>query len=164
MAPSATLRDPGPVEFEAVLQKTSSAACYVDFPHDLKATYGKGNLVPVRAVWDGRVEYRGSLAMMGGERAMLLCRTDVVAALGKGAGDAVRVRVELDTAPRPVEVPEVLQSALAATDGAAAAWERLSVSCRREWADRVAEARRPDTQARRVEQALVGVLAGKRRL
>lgn len=164
MATPPTLRDPGPIELEAVLQKTSSAACYVDFPYDLKATYGKGNLVPVRAVWDGRVEYRGSLAMMGGECAMLLCRTDVVAALGKRAGDRVHVRVELDTAPRPVEVPEALQAALAGTDGAAAAWERLSMSCRREWADWVGEARRPDTRDRRVAEALVGVLAGKRRL
>ncbi len=106
--------DLGPLEFEATLHKAvaSGAACFVDFPWDLKQTFGRGNLIPVRTFWDGRVEYRGSLAMMGGDAAMLLCRKDVLAALGKEAGQMVSVRVELDLEPREVELPEDLKAAM----------------------------------------------------
>jgi Domain of unknown function (DUF1905) len=85
-ARTATLRDPGPLEFDATLRRSDAwgAACFVDFPWDLEDTFGKGNLVPVHVVWDGRQEYRGSLARTGA-CAMLLCRKDVVAALGQGA-------------------------------------------------------------------------------
>ncbi len=158
------LRDPGPLFFEAILRSSpsSGAACFVDVPFDLKSTFGKGNLVPVLARWDDAVDYRGSLAMMGGDCAMLLCRKDVVAALGKQAGDSVSVELRLDTAPRPVEVPEALQAALDADMSLVAAWDRLSPSCQREWASSVAEAKRPDTRERRVQAAIVGILAGKR--
>ena len=158
----AALRDPGPIRFRAILQRSdaSGAACWVDFPHDLKATYGKGNLVPIRATWDGRVDYRGSLAMMGGERAMLLCRKDVLARLGKGAGEEVDVLVELDLAPREVEVPADLVAAIAADSAARARWDALSPSRRGEFARWVAEAKKDDTRARRIAHSLELIAAG----
>jgi hypothetical protein len=157
--------DPGPIVFEAVLQATraSGAACYVEFPHDLKATYGKGNLVPVRVVWDGRVTYRGSLARMGGPLAIVLCRKDVVAALHKAAGDRVTVRVELDLDPRDVEPPEALRAAIDGTPGASAGWAKLSASCRRAYADWVGGAKREETRARRAAEAAPRIAAGERR-
>ena len=160
----ATLTDPGPIIFRATLHRSddSGAACFVDFPHDLKATFGRGNLVPVVATWDGRVEYRGSLAMMGGDRAMLLCRKDVLAQLGKGPGEVVQVSVALDTAPREVEVPEALGNALDAVEGGRAAWAALSPSARREHAQWVAEAKRDATRDARVLKSVALVLAGKR--
>ncbi len=158
------LVDPGPLELDAVLQcsDSSGAACFIDVPVDLKATYGVGNLVPVHALWDGRVEYRGSLARMGGAHPMLLCRKDVVAALGKKAGDTVHVRVTLDTAPREVEVPDDLREALSGDAAASAAWDTLAPSCRREYATWIAEAKKADTRARRVAQALPMIAERKR--
>ena len=155
---------PPAITLRAVLQRSeaSGAACWVDVPVDLKQVFGRGNLVPVDALWDGRVRYRGSLARMGGVWPMLLCRKDVLAALGKGAGDEVEVAITLDTAPRPVEVPDALQVALDAHPDAMAAWERLSASCRREYATWVGEAKRAETRDRRVVDTLAGVLAGRR--
>lgn len=161
---SSTLRNPGPVVFEATLLRSSDsgAACFVHFPHDLKSLYGKGNLVPVLVTWDGHVRYRGSLAMMGGSHAMCLARKDVLAQLGKTAGDSVHVQVELDTEPRTVELPDDLAAAFAQTPDAAAAWPRLSPSCQREYAAWIAEAKRPDTRAKRVTEALALIAAGRR--
>jgi hypothetical protein len=157
------LRDPGPLEFTAALQPAGgTAACCVYFPWDLKETYGRGNLVPVDTLWDDRVRYQGSLAMMGGERAMLLCRKDILVQLGKAAGDEVRVRVTLDTAPRAVEVPEALAAALDASPEAKRAWETLSVSARRDYAQWIAEAKRDETRASRVQKALPRIAAGQR--
>lgn len=160
----AGLRDPGPLTFEATLLSSASsgAACFVELPWDLKATYGRGNLVPVHATWDGRVTYRGSLAMMGGERAILICRKDKLAELGKRAGDTVNVTVRLDRAPREVEVPEVLDQALDATAGARAAWSALSPSCQREYASWIGEAKKPETRAARLEKAIPMILARRR--
>jgi hypothetical protein len=160
----AGLRDPGPLTFQAELLRSdaSGAACFVNFPWDLKETYGKGNLVPVQALWDGKVSYRGSLAMMGGDCAMLLCRKDVVAQLGKGAGDRVRVTVTLDTTPREVELPPALSEALSRAPAAKRAWETLSPSCRREYAQWISGAKREETRAARVEKALPLIEARKR--
>lgn len=161
----AALRDPGPLRFSAVLQQApdAGAACFAEFPWDLKATFGKGNLVPVRAVWDGRVEYRGSLAMMGGACAVLLCRSDVVAQLGKRAGDTVDVTVALDLAPRELEVPQALAAALAADAPLQRAWDGLSPSCRREYAQWIADAKKPETRDARIAKALP-MIAARRRL
>lgn len=161
----ATLSDPGPLTFAAVLQQApgAGAACFVEFPWDLKKTFGKGNLVPVQALWDGRVEYRGSLAMMGGPRAMLLCRSDAVAQLGKGAGERVEVSVALDLQPREPEVPAELSHAFAAQPLVQEAWNGLSPSCRREYAQWIAEAKKPETRNARIAKALP-MIAERRRL
>jgi hypothetical protein len=157
--------DPGPLTLTATLQRSeeSGTACFVDVPWDLKTTFGKGNLVPVVAVWDERVPYRGSLAKRGGPCAMLLCRTDVLTALGKAAGDTVHVCVTLDTAPREVDVPDDLGTALAANTAAKAVWEAFAPSCRRAYVQWIEEAKRPETRARRVAAALEGIAAGRRR-
>lgn len=158
-----TLRDPGPLSFTETLRSAGgTSACFVPFPWDLKETYGKGNLVPVSVRWDDRVSYQGSLAMMGDARAMLLCRKDILAQLGKGPGDAVDVTVTLDRAPRAVEVPAALASALDAHPEAKKAWEALSPSCRREYAQWVAEAKRPETRDVRVAKAIPRIAARER--
>ena len=159
-----SVRDPGPIHFEATLHQSeaSGAACFVDFPWDLRETFGKGNLVPVVATWDDRVEYRGSLARMGGEHAMLLCRKDVLAELGKGPGEVVHVTVTLDLAPREADVPDALATAIDAEPGARAAWEALSPSMRREFALWIADAKRPETRDARLSKAIPMILSRKR--
>jgi hypothetical protein len=152
-----------PIRYRATLKPTASAACYVDFPYDLKATYGKGNLVPVVVLWDDRVTYRGAIAKMGGEHPMILCRTDVVTALDKRAGDEVEVYVVHDLEPRLVELPEIAAGPVAANPAAQATWDGLSASCRREYANWILEAKRPDTQRARVESVVALLTEGKKR-
>jgi uncharacterized protein YdeI (YjbR/CyaY-like superfamily) len=67
-------------------------------------------------------------------------------------------------APKPeAEVPEELASALAANAVAQATFEAFPPSCRREYVDWVADAKRPETRARRVTQAVEWLAQGKRR-
>ncbi len=154
---------PEPIRYRATLQATQSAACYVEFPYDLRALYGKGNLVPVLVRWDDRVDYRGSIAKMGGKHPMLLCRTDVVTALGKHAGDEVLVEVTHDTEVRVVDLPEIAVDAVRCVPAAQATWDALSPSCRREYADWILEAKRPETQRARVETLVALLAEGKKR-
>jgi hypothetical protein len=63
------------------------------------------------------------------------------------AGDTVEVAIELDTAPREVDVPEALASALAADPAASAAFKALAFSHRKEYARWTADAKRQETRA-----------------
>jgi len=70
------------------------------------------------------------------------------------AGDLVEVAIDLDTAPREVDVPEPLANALAKDPAAKAAFDALSFTNRKEYARAVAEAKRPETRDRRVAQTI----------
>jgi uncharacterized protein YdeI (YjbR/CyaY-like superfamily) len=99
---------------------------------------------------------------MGGEFLLGLNR-EVREGAGVQAGDDVDVTVELDAAPREVEVPAALAAALAADPQAGASFERMAFSHRKEYARWVAEAKREETRQRRVQQAVEMIRAGKTR-
>jgi uncharacterized protein YdeI (YjbR/CyaY-like superfamily) len=73
------------------------------------------------------------------------------------------VTIELDTAPREVDVPEDLAAALASDPQAAAAFEGTAFTHRKEFARWVADAKREETRHRRVQQALEMIRAGRTR-
>jgi uncharacterized protein YdeI (YjbR/CyaY-like superfamily) len=82
-------------------------------------------------------------------------------ASGVEAGDAVEATIELDAAPREVEVPPTLESALVADPAASQAFEGLAFSHRKEYARWIDEAKRPETRERRVAQAVQMLREGK---
>jgi uncharacterized protein YdeI (YjbR/CyaY-like superfamily) len=66
--------------------------------------------------------------------------------------------------PRPeLPVPEALKTALDANPRAAATFAAFAPSCRREYVEWVAEAKRPETRDKRVAQAVEWMAEGKRR-
>ena len=71
-------------------------------------------------------------------------------AAGVKAGDSVEVTIELDLAPRTVEVPVNLAAALAEQPGATAAFDALSYSMRKEYVRQVEEAKALETRNRRI--------------
>ncbi len=105
---------------------------------------------PVVATVDGYT-WRTSVARMGGEFVVGLNR-EVRHDAGVGAGQQVDVVLELDLAPRTVEVPDALAAALATDPRAKADFERMSFTHRKEYARWIAEAKREETTRRRVER------------
>jgi uncharacterized protein YdeI (YjbR/CyaY-like superfamily) len=67
------------------------------------------------------------------------------------------------TAKAPVEVPPELAAALAADAVASAVFDGFPPSERREYSVWIAEAKRPETRARRVAEAVGWIREGKRR-
>ncbi|HEY0413009.1 MAG TPA: YdeI/OmpD-associated family protein [Allosphingosinicella sp.] len=66
--------------------------------------------------------------------------------------------------PRPeLATPDDLATALAAEPQAAATFAGFAPSCRREYVEWVIEAKRPETRAKRVAQAVAWMAEGKRR-
>jgi len=126
------------------------------------AAVGEGaKRFPVVATVNGYT-WRTSVARMGGEFLLGLSR-EVRDGAGVQAGDEAEVTIELDEAPREVDVPADLAAALAADPQAAAAFERMAFTHRKEYARWVAEAKRDETRQRRVAQAVEMIKAGKSR-
>lgn len=156
-----SLKNPGPVEFDAVILRNTevpNASAFVEFPFETRELYGVGGRVPVTAAFDG-VAYRGSLTPMGG-RHLLLVRGEIRAAIGKDRGDTVHVRIELDDAPRVVELSPDVESALRDA-GALDPFRAMSFSHQREYALWIDSAKRAQTRADRIARTIEGVLAGR---
>ena len=94
------------------------------------------------------------LAVMGGQNVIGLSKASC-AALGVTIGDRVAACIALDAAPREVEIPAELAAALAGDREAAALFEQLAYTHRREYATWVGEAKRAETRQRRAAEALV---------
>jgi hypothetical protein len=151
----------GALRFTTTLQKRGPAAAVV-LDDDQVAKLGEGaKRFPVRAVVNG-YEWRTSVARMGGEFLVGLNR-EVRDGAGVEAGDTVEVELELDTAPREVDVPPALAQALARDRAAAAAYEGMAFTHRKEYARWIAEAKREETRDRRVAQAIEMLKEGKTR-
>jgi len=151
----------GVIRFRAQLQPRGPAAAIV-LDDAQVATVGEGaKRFPVKATVNGYT-WRTSVARMGGEFLLGLNR-EVREGAGVQASDEVEVTIELDAAPRDVEVPEALAAALATDPHARAAFERMAFTHRKEYARWIAEAKREETRQRRVHQALEMIRAGKAR-
>lgn len=107
---------------------------------------------PVTVTIDGHTE-RLRVARMGGANLIGL-RKEVRVAFGVEAGDTVTATIALDTAERTVDVPPELAAALDANPAARDAFEKLPYTHRREHAQAIADAKKPETKARRVAKTI----------
>ena len=130
----------------------------IEIPDDVVAQLG-GKRVPVVVTFDGGYSYRNTTAVMGG-RNLVGVSSEHRAASGVVGGQVVEVTIERDDAPREVEVPPALAAELAADPVAAAAWEKLPYSHRKEHARAITEAKADETRDRRVAKA-VAMLRGE---
>ena len=151
----------GVIRFRARLQRRGPAAAVV-LDETQVATVGEGaKRFPVVATVNGYT-WRTSVARMGGEFLLGLSR-EVRDGAGVQADDEAEVTIELDEAPRDVDVPADLAAALAADPQAAASFDRMAFTHRKEYGRWIDEAKREETRERRVAQALEMIRAGKTR-
>jgi uncharacterized protein YdeI (YjbR/CyaY-like superfamily) len=147
------------MRFRAQLQARGPAAAVV-LDDDQVAVIGEGaKRFPVVATVNATT-WRTSVAQMGGEFLLGLNR-EVRQRADVQAGDEVEVSIELDVAPRTVEVPEALAMALAADPKARATFENLAFTHRKEFARWIADAKREETRVRRVERAVEMIRQGQ---
>ena len=144
--------------FETVLQAEDSGV-FFEVPLDVPAVFGKAR-APVTGTINGQ-PFRSTVAVYGG-RSYLPVRKSLRDAAGVAAGDAVVVELEADDQPRTVDPPPDLAAALAGDPEARAAFDGLSFTHQREYAEWVAEAERESTRRRRVDQAVEMLRDGRR--
>ena len=140
-----------------VEQAEDSNATGLRVPAEVIAALGAGKRPKVTVSLNGYT-YRNTVAAYG-DLFMLPLSAEHRAAAGVQAGDQVEVTIALDLAPRIVEVPADLAAALAATPGAAAAFDALSYTMRKEYVRQVEEAKAAATRERRIAGILVKLKA-----
>ena len=141
--------------FKGVLTPTprGGGGTLVPVPKDVAAKMGLKGMPKVQAVIAGQ-PYRGSLMPMGDGTYCLGVLKSIQEAAGVKPGDTITVEIELDTAPRTVEPPPDLAKVIARDKNAAAAWEKLSYTNRKEMARGLEEAKTRETRERRLAAAL----------
>lgn len=135
--------------FRTVLEATGGNNVGIVVPDEVVAAFGRGKRVPVSVTVDGTYTYATSIASMGG-RFLVSFNAATRAATGRGAGDDIEVRLELDDGPREVDVPESLRAALDADPGVRTAWTSLSSSKQKAHVLSVSSARTEPTRERRL--------------
>ncbi len=136
-----------------VVQAEGSNATGLRVPAEAVVALGAGKRPKVTVTLHGYT-YRSTVAAYG-DLFMLPLSAEHRTAAGVQAGDQVEVTIELDLAPRVVEIPADLAAALAAKPGATAAFDALSYTMRKEYVRQVEEAKASATRARRIAGILV---------
>jgi hypothetical protein len=132
-------------------------ACYIRVPPEVMTALGDKKRLPVKVTVNGYM-YRTTVAVYGG-KFYLGVRREIREAAGVTAGDQLTVGLEYDAELRPVDLPDALRAALEADAAMAAAFEKLSYTRKKEFVQWVSGAKRPETQRRRMEQALATLRA-----
>jgi len=122
-------------------------------PKEVSDRMGLKGMPKVQAVIAGQ-PYRGSLMPMGDGTYCLGVLKSIQEAAGVKQGDTITVELELDTAPRVVEMPPDLAQAISRDQKAKAAWDQLSYTNKKEMARSLEEAKKPETRERRLAAAL----------
>ena len=134
--------------FDSTARLDGKTAVGIPVPEDVVTSLGAGRRVPITVTINDHT-YRSSVAPYRGEFMIALSAENRVAA-GVEPGDPITVTIEVDDAPRVVEVPADLQSALDAAPAAQAAFSALSFSNQKAHVLSVEGAKTDATRARRV--------------
>lgn len=147
-------------KFEAVLQPDpTGSGTFVLVPRELNSKLGLKGRPKIQALMAGK-PYRGSLMPIGDGTFCLGVLKSIQHAAGVTRGDRITVELQLDTAPRTVEMPSDLAEALRSDSSAAATWEAFSYTHKKEMAHSLEEAKKPVTRERRLA-AIVEKLRGR---
>ena len=140
------------MKFNTTILMTGGATTGIVVPDELVEALGAGKRPKVRATIKGYT-WRTSVVPMDG-RFWVGVSAAVRAGAGVEGGDTVDLELEVDEAPREVEVPADFTAALAANPVEKARFEKLSYSHRRRHVMAIEAAKSPETRARRIEGAL----------
>src|SRR4030081_2585697 len=139
------------LRFECRLE-SDQGACFIRVPPEVLTTLGQRKRAPVKVMINDYT-YRTTIAVYGG-KSYIGVRREVREAAGVEAGDQLTVALEYDSELRTVDLPDALRAALEADATAAAAFDKLAYTRKKEFVDWLTGAKRADTQQRRLAQAV----------
>jgi len=140
------------MRFTATIHQAKKTATGIHVPDEVVEALGSSKRPAVLVTLAGHT-YRSTIARMGGQYALPVS-AEIRGITGVAGGDEVEVDVELDTAPRVVEVPDDLAAALASHPAAHAAFGSLSYSRQRGIVLPIGDAKTPETRERRIAKAV----------
>lgn len=147
-----------PLRLTTTLQPRGPAAAVVLSDEQI-ATLADGAKTPaVTVTVNGTYTFDGRVGRMGGENLVGFNKATRTAA-GVEAGDTIEVEIAVSTTPPTIEVPDDLAAAMAST-GVADRFAALAPSHRKEYVRWITEAKKPETRARRVVEAVARISEG----
>jgi hypothetical protein len=147
--------------FRTTILGTGRTTAGIEVPESAVEALGAGKRPPVVVTMNGYT-YRNTVAVMGGTY-MIGVSNEHRAASGLAAGDEVDVVLELDTAPRTVELPADFAAALDAEPAARATFDKLSNSNKGYHVSLIEGAKSDETRQRRIEKAVAALREGRPR-
>jgi hypothetical protein len=151
----------GTMRFRTTIIQTGKTAAGIRVPDEIVEALGAGKRPPV-TVTIGGYAYRNTVAVMGGAY-WVGVSAEHRAGAGVTAGDEVDVDLELDTAPRTLEVPPDLAAALDAEPAARTFFDSLSYSNRQWHVLSVEGAKTDETRRRRIAKSVEMLREGRAR-
>ena len=147
------------MRFNTTLDSAGKTAAGFRVPREVVEALGKGKRPPVIVTINGYSyqEHGGRLWRRVPDRRG--CRASGPA--GVTPGDLMEVDLELDTAPREVEVPSDFAAALDAAPEAKSAFESLSYSNKRRFTLSIEDAKTAETRQRRIEKSVAQLREGR---
>jgi len=139
-------------KFDAEIREGRGGGAYVVFPYDAEKEFGTNGKVPVNATIDG-VPDKGGLFRMGTPHHMLGVPKAIRDQIGKQPGDTVAIVLWKDDQAREVAVPPELAARMKQA-GVLEFFESLSFTHRKEYSRWIAEAKKDETRARRLDKAI----------
>ena len=130
-------------KFDAEIRAGRGGGAYVVFPYDAEKEFGT----------NGNVPDKGALFRMGTPHHMLGVPKAIRDQIGKQPGDTVAIVLWKDDEPREVAVPPELTARMKKA-GVLAFFEGLSFTHRKEYSRWIADAKKDETRARRLDKAI----------
>lgn len=137
--------------FRTTLQLTGKVSG-ISVPEEVVLGLGAGKRVPVVVTLNGYT-YRNTVGPYRGAY-MIALSVENREAAGLVGDEEIDVTIELDAAPREVEVPADFAAALATDAAAQTAFDKLSYSGKRQHTVSIEGAKTPETRERRIAKAL----------
>ncbi|SIT13217.1 YdeI/OmpD-associated family protein [Chryseobacterium gambrini] len=151
------------VQFKAVIKQNGEMnAAFVEFPFSTEEIFGKKGQVKIKAVFDDKVEYRGSLAKMKSDCHILGLTQEIRKQLGKTFGDEVSVSLTEDKEERVVEIAEDIVLLFNENPEAKELFDKMSYTHRKEYIGWIEEAKKPETRENRKVKMIRMILDGKK--
>ncbi|OVE54733.1 YdeI/OmpD-associated family protein [Chryseobacterium mucoviscidosis] len=151
------------VQFKAVIKQNGEMdAAFVEFPFFTQEVFGKKGQIKIKAVFDDKVEYRGSLAKMKSECHILGLTQEIRKQLGKSFGDEVSVSLTEDKEERIVEIAEDIVLLFNENPDAKVLFDKMSYTHRKEYIRWIEEAKKPETRENRKLKMIQMILDGKK--
>jgi predicted thioesterase len=143
---------PSEHRFRTELLQAGKTATGIEVPAKIVDALASGKKPAVRVTINGYT-YRSTVAVMGGKY-MVGVRAEVREAAGVAGGEMVDIQIELDDAPREVEVPKALAVAFGRNARAKAAFAQLSNSKKQAFTIPIERAKTEETRDRNVAKAI----------
>jgi hypothetical protein len=146
------------MRFHTTVLQSGKTATGIQVPDEIVDALGAGKRPKVSVTINGYT-YRSSIAVMNGVF-MVGVNADNRAGAGVAGGDDVDVDIELDTAPRSVDLPADFSTALDAEPAARRTFDALSYSNQSWHLYQVEGAKTDETRQRRIAKSIEALREG----